>query len=229
MNISIFTDALVAATQWVLEHPGNVLLAVVAFTVLGVPLRRVIGSAAALVRVPAAFGRSEVAPVLARSAPWGLTRMLRGLRSYFGPVLDRPGRALARAIRAVWLTIGSVQTWPVGPIVDAFVGLVFPMMEQTASRLESACERIASASRAALDQLHPKAPVWVGWRVIGGLLFFIGLCFFVFADAALSIASHEVAISAPVTFLPPIFHEVTLAYAIASFVSALMLGLVIST
>ena len=42
----------------------------------------------------------------------------------------------------------------------------------------------------------------------------------------LSIASHEKAIGAPVAFLPDWFREVTLAYSIASFVGALMLGLV---
>src|SRR5204863_151292 len=47
-----------------------------------------------------------------------------------------------------------------------------------------------------------------------------------FADAALSIASHEKAIGASVTFLPEWFREITVAYAIASFVGALMLGLV---
>jgi hypothetical protein len=62
--------------------------------------------------------------------------------------------------------------------------------------------------------------------VIGGFLFFAGLCLFLYADAALSIASHEKAIGAPVAFLPDWFREVTLAYAIASFVGALMLGLV---
>ncbi|MDP9276526.1 MAG: hypothetical protein M3O99_13150, partial [Chloroflexota bacterium] len=59
-----------------------------------------------------------------------------------------------------------------------------------------------------------------------GFLFFVGLLLFLFADAALSIASHEKAIGASVTFLPEWFREITVAYAIASFVGALMLGLV---
>ena len=57
-------------------------------------------------------------------------------------------------------------------------------------------------------------------------MFFGGLLLFLFADAALSIASHEKAIGASVTFLPEWFREITVAYAIASFVGALMLGLV---
>src|SRR6266545_1256416 len=74
--------------------------------------------------------------------------------------------------------------------------------------------------------LRRRSGRWAGWRVIGGFLFFAGLCLFLYADAALSIASHEKAIGAPVAFLPDWFREVTLAYSIASFVGALMLGLV---
>jgi len=50
---------------------------------------------------------------------------------------------------------------------------------------------------------------WAGWRVIGGSCFFFGgLLLFLYADAALSIASHEKAIGASVTFLPEWFREI---------------------
>ena len=45
-----------------------------------------------------------------------------------------------------------------------------------------------------------------------------------YADATLSIASHEKAIGTSVSFLPEAFREITIAYAIASFVGALTLG-----
>src|SRR5205814_1782343 len=67
---------------------------------------------------------------------------------------------------------------------------------------------------------------WAGCRVICGFLFFGGLLPFLSAAAALSVAGHEKAIGASVTFLPEWFREITVAYAIASFVGALMLGLV---
>src|SRR5207248_78494 len=93
--------------------------------------------------------------------------------------------------------------------------------------LDPVATRARGASGAALAALGGPSGRWVGWRVIGGLLFFVGLCFFLFADAALSIASHEKAIGVTVSFLPDWLKEVTLAYAVASFVSALMLGLVL--
>src|SRR5439155_589080 len=85
---------------------------------------------------------------------------------------------------------------------------------------------LAAQARSAAGALRGNSDRWAGWRVIGGFLFFGGLLLFLFADAALSIASHEKAIGASVTFLPEWFREITVAYAIASFVGALMLGLV---
>src|SRR5207249_11704411 len=84
----------------------------------------------------------------------------------------------------------------------------------------------ASQVRSAAAELRGRSNRWAGWRIIGGFLFCVGLCLFRYAQAALSIASHEKAIGAPVAFLPDWFREITLAYAIASFVGALMLGLV---
>ena len=203
-----------------------VLLAIVLVTLLGIPARNLVGALAGVLRVPAQFTRTDVEPALRRVAPSAPNRFLRNLRGYFGPVLDRPARSLGRAIVALFATATRAPSWPVKPITDAIVGLVSPLVDQAATHAENGSERLASQSRSAAVALRGKSGQWAGWRVIGGFLFFGGLLLFLYADAALSIASHEKAIGAPVAFLPDWFREVTLAYSIASFVGALMLGLV---
>jgi len=203
-----------------------VLLAVVLVTLLGNPARNLVGALAVVLRAPAQFTRTEIEPALRRVAPSAPNRFLRNLRGYFAPVLDRPARSLGRAIVALFATATRAPVWPVKPITDAIVGLVSPLVDQAATHAENGSERLGAQARSAAAALRGKAGHWAGWRVIGGVLFFAGLCLFLYADAALSIASHEKAIGAPVAFLPDWFREVTLAYAIASFVGALMLGLV---
>jgi hypothetical protein len=200
-----------------------VLLAVVLVTLLGNPARSLIGALAVMLRAPAQFTRTDIEPALRRVAPSAPNRFLRNLRGYFGPVLDRPARSLGHAIVALFATATRAPSWPVRPITDAVVGLVSPLVDQAATHAENGSERLASQAR---SELRGRSGHWAGWRVIGGVLFFAGLMLFLYADAALSIASHERAIGAPVAFLPDWFREVTLAYAIASFVGALMLGLV---
>jgi len=203
-----------------------VLLAVVLVTLLGNPARSLVGALAAVLRVPAQFTRTDIDPALRRVTPSAPNRLLRNVRGYFGPVLDRPARRLAGAIVALFRTATHAPSWPVKPITDAIVGLVSPLVDQAATHAENGSERLADQSRSAASELRGRSGHWAGWRVIGGLLFFGGLLLFLYADAVLSIASHEKAIGAPVAFLPDWFREVTLAYAIASFVGALMLGLV---
>src|SRR5437868_2264634 len=207
--------------QWPL-----VILALVLVTLLGIPARMLVGSLALLLRVPANFARAEFDPVLRRSTPTAPYRLLRNLRDYFRPVLDRPARALARAIATLFATIESAARWPVAVITDAIVGLVSPLVDQAATHAENGSARLGAQASSASTELRGRSNRWAGWRVIGGVLFFAALCLFLFADAALSIASHEKAIGAQVSFLPEWFREITVAYAIASFVGALTLGLV---
>ncbi|TMB94563.1 MAG: hypothetical protein E6J38_07645 [Chloroflexi bacterium] len=203
-----------------------VLLALVLVTFLGNPARNLVGALAGMLRVPAQFTRTDVDPAFRRVTPSAPNRFVRGLRGYLGPVLDRPARNLGRAIVALFATATHAPRWPVAQITDAIVGLVSPLVDQAATHAENGSERLASQVRSAAAELRGRSNRWAGWRIIGGFLFFVGLCLFLYADAALSIASHEKAIGAPVAFLPDWFREITLAYAIASFVGALMLGLV---
>src|SRR5687767_4900408 len=203
-----------------------VLLAVVLVTLLGNPARSLIGALAVMLRAPAQFTRTDIEPALRRVAPSAPNRFLRNLRGYFGPVLDRPARSLGHAIAGLFATATRAPSWPVRPITDAIVGLVSPLVDQAATHAENGSERLAAQARSASSELRGKSGHWAGWRVIGGVLFFVGLMLFLYADAALSIASHEKAIGAPVAFIPDWFREITLAYAISSFVGALMLGLV---
>src|SRR5437762_2857375 len=218
--------ALLEALRPILERWYLLLFAIVLVTLLGIPARVLVGSVAALLRVPAIFTRTEIDPPLRRATPTAPFRLLRNLRDYFRPVLDRPARGLAGAAAGLFFTARDAANWPVAAITGAIVGLFSPLVAQAATHAENGSDRLGSQARAAAVALRGHSVRWAGWRVIGGFLFFAGLLLFLFADAALSIASHEKAIGASVTFLPEWFREITVAYAIASFVGALMLGLV---
>src|SRR2546423_736312 len=92
--------ALLEALRPILERWYLLLFAIVLVTLLGIPVRILVSSLAALLRVPAVFARAEIDPPLRRATPTAPYRLLRNLRDYFPPVLDRPARAPARALRA---------------------------------------------------------------------------------------------------------------------------------
>src|SRR2546427_2441724 len=218
--------ALLESLRPILERWYLVLFAIVLVTLLGIPARVLVSSVAALLRVPATFTRTEIDPALRRATPTAPYRLLRNLRDYFRPVLDRPARNLASAAAGLFYTARDAANWPVAAITGAIVGLFSPLVDQAATHAENGSDRLGAQARSAAVALRGNSERWAGWRVIGGFLFFGGLLLFLYADAALSIASHEKAIGASVTFLPEWFREITVAYAIASFVGALMLGLV---
>jgi hypothetical protein len=218
--------ALLESLRPILERWYLLLFAIVLVTLLGIPARVLVSSVAALLRVPANFTRAEIDPPLRRATPTAPYRLLRNLRDYFRPVLDRPALALAGAAAALFYTARDAANWPINAITGAIVGLISPLVDQAATHAENGSDRLGAAARSASAALRGNSGQWAGWRVIGGFLFCGGLMLFLYADAALSIASHEKAIGATVTFLPEWFREITVAYAIASFVGALMLGLV---
>src|SRR6059058_4991572 len=218
--------ALLESLRPILERWYLLLFAIILVTLLGIPARVLVSALAALLRVPAVFTRAEIDPPLRRATPTAPYRLLRNLRDYFRPVLDRPGRALTGAAGGLFYTARNAANWPVAAITGAIVGLFSPLVDQAATHAENGSDRLGAQARSAAGALRGNTDRWAGWRVIGGFLFFGGLLLFLFADAALSIASHEKAIGASVTFLPEWFREITVAYAIASFVGALMLGLV---
>ena len=210
----------------ILQSWPLVLGAIALVTLLGIPIRILVGAFAKLLRVPADFTRTDIDPLLRRASPTLPARLLRNLREYFRPVLDRPARSLARAIAALFGTARDAPRWPVAAITGALVGLVSPLVDQAATHAENGSARLGAQVDSASTELRGRSNRWAGWRVIGGVLFFAALCLFVYADATLSIASHEKAIGTSVSFLPEAFREITIAYAIASFVGALTLGLV---
>src|SRR2546421_3883862 len=218
--------ALLEALRPILERWYLLLFAIVLVTLLGIPVRILVSSLAALLRVPAVFARAEIDPPLRRATPTAPYRLLRNLRDYFRPVLDRPARALAGAAAGLFYTARHAASWAVAAITGAIVGLFSPLVDQAATHAENGSDRLGAQARSAAGALRGNSDRWAGWRVIGGFLFFIALLLFLYADAALSIASHEKAIGAQVSFLPEWFREITVAYAIASFVGALTLGLV---
>jgi hypothetical protein len=92
--------ALLESLRPILERWYLVLFAIVLVTLLGIPARVLVSSLAALLRVPATFTRTEIDPPLRRATPTAPYRLLRNLRDYFRPVLDRPARYLGGAAAA---------------------------------------------------------------------------------------------------------------------------------
>jgi hypothetical protein len=226
MNVQAALAALADALQVVLDHPLAFALGLLIVTVLGTPAKYLLASVSVLLHRPARSAR-DLEPALGRAQPWSLGKFFAKLRSYAGPVFDRPARIVGRWIVRLLGVISGSGSWPVERLTNVVVRLVDPFLAETAQLLDPIAARARGASAAALAALGGPNGRWPGWRVIGGLLFFIGLGLFLFADAALSIASHEKAIGVSVGFLPDWLREVALAYAVASFVTALMLGLVI--
>src|SRR2546426_6095987 len=173
-----------------------------------------VGALATLLRVPAAFTRAEIDPPLRRATPTAPYRLLRNLRDYFRPVLDRPARNLAGAAAALFFTARDAANWPVAAITGAIVGLISPLVDQAATHAENGSDRLGSQARSAAGALRGNSERWAGWRVIGGFLFFWGVVVFLFAGAPPSIAGHEKGGGAARAVLPRGVRGITLAGAL---------------
>src|SRR5439155_925094 len=117
--------ALLESLRPILERWYLLLFAIILVTLLGIPARVLVSALAALLRAPAMFTRAEIDPPLRRATPTAPYRLLRNLRDYFRPVLDRPGRALTGAAGGLFFTARNAVNWPVAAITGAIVGLVF--------------------------------------------------------------------------------------------------------
>src|SRR2546429_5569878 len=104
-----------------------VFVALVLVTLLGIPARMLVGSLALLLRVPANFARAEFEPPLRRATPTAPYRLLRNLRDYFRPVLDRPGRALTGAAGGLFFTAPHAGDRPGPPLTLLNVGVFRPL------------------------------------------------------------------------------------------------------
>src|SRR5437667_237175 len=144
-------------------------------TLLGIPIPILVGAFAKLLRVPADFTRTDIDPLLRRASPTLPARLLRNLREYFRPVLDRPARSLARAIAALFGTARDAPRWPVAAITGALVGLVSPLVDQAATHAENGSARLGAQVDSSSTELRGRSNRWAGWRVIGGVLFFAAL------------------------------------------------------
>src|SRR2546428_6370508 len=122
--------ALLESLRPILERWYLLLFAIVLVTLLGIPARILVSSLAALLRVPAVFARTEIDPPLRRAAPTAPYRLLRNLRDYFRPVLDRPGRALTGAAGGLFFPARHAGDWPGPAPTPALVGLLFPPLDQ---------------------------------------------------------------------------------------------------
>src|SRR2546428_4566324 len=182
------TVALLESLRPILERWYLLLFAIVLVTLLGTPARMLVGALAALLRAPATFTRAEIDPALRRTTPTTPYRLLRNLRDYFRPVLDRPARNLAGAAAALFFTARDAANWPVAAITGAIVGLISPLVDQAATHAENGSDRLGSQARSAAGALRGNSERWAGWRVIGGFLFFGGLPVFLFSLGVPSIS-----------------------------------------
>src|SRR5207245_10730318 len=112
---------------------------------------------------------------LRRASPTLPSRLLRNLRDYFRPVLDRPARALGRAIDGLFNTAENAPRWNVEAITGAIVGLVSPLVDQAATHAENGSARLGAQASRAAGALRGTRHRWAGWRCIGGCLFSIAL------------------------------------------------------
>src|SRR2546429_5020739 len=119
--------SLLESLRPILERWYLVLFAIVLVTLLGIPARVLVSSLAALLRVPAVFSRTEIDPPLRRATPTAPYRLLRNLRDYFRPVLDRPARALAGAAGALFFTAPHAGDRPGPPLTLLNVGVFRPL------------------------------------------------------------------------------------------------------
>src|SRR3989442_14617394 len=149
MNLGALLLAVLDALQPLLDRWPVVLLAIVLVTLLGIPVRNLVGATAALLRAPAVFTRTDIDPVLHRAGPSSPNRLLRSLRDYFRPVLDRPARGLGTAAGGLFVTAENAPRWPVGAITGAIVGLVSPLVDPAATHAEKGSARLCASARAA--------------------------------------------------------------------------------
>src|SRR5207244_9899663 len=141
--------ALLESLRPILERWYLVLFAIVLVTLLGIPARMLVGALATLLRVPAVFTRTEIDPALRRATPTAPYRLLRNLRDYFRPVLDRPARNLAGAAAGLFYTARDAANWPVAAITGAIVGLFSPLVDQAATPAETGSRRPGAQARRA--------------------------------------------------------------------------------
>src|SRR5437879_12658846 len=122
--------ALLESLRPILERWYLLLFAIVLVTLLGIPARVLVSALAALLRVPAVFSRTEIDPPLRRATPTAPYRLLRNLRDYFRPVLDRPARALSGAAGAPFFTARDAPNCPVPASPGAIAGPISPAVRQ---------------------------------------------------------------------------------------------------
>src|SRR5204862_7143726 len=185
--------ALLESLRPILERWYLLLFAIILVTLLGIPARVLVSALAALLRVPAVFTRAEIDPPLRRATPTAPYRLLRNLRDYFRPVLDRPGRALTGAAGGLFFTARNAANWPVAAITGAIVGLFSPLVDQAATHAENGSDRLGSQARSAAVALRGNSARWAGWRVIGGFLFFGWVVVLLYSSAELSVAHPDLA------------------------------------
>src|SRR2546423_4855345 len=136
--------ALLESLRPILERWYLLLFAIVLVTLLGIPARRLVGALAALLRVPAAFTRAEIDPPLRRATPTAPYRLLRNLRDYFRPVLDRPGRALTGAAGGLFFSPRHPADWPGAPPPRARLRLFLPPLPHAAAPPPSRRRRLCA-------------------------------------------------------------------------------------
>src|SRR5256712_10315349 len=191
MNLGDALLALLDSLRPILDRWPLVVLAIVLVTLLGIPARVLVGALARLLRVPADYTRTEIDPLLRRANPTLPNRLLRNLRDYFRPVLDRPARALGRAIDGLFDTAENAPRWNVEAITGAIVGLVSPLVDQAATHAENGSARLGGQASSAAGELRGSSNRWAGWPGISGFPLLFAALLFLLHGPALPVADHR--------------------------------------
>src|SRR2546422_5852580 len=168
MNLGDALLALLDSLRPILDRWPLVVLAIVLVTLLGIPVRILVGALAKLLRVPADYSRTEIDPLLRRASPTLPSRLLRNLRDYFRPVLDRPARALGGAIDGLFNTAENAPRWNVEAITGAIVGLVSPLVDQAATHAENGSARLGGQAGSAARGIRRRSNPGGGLAGLGG-------------------------------------------------------------
>lgn len=160
--------------------------------------------------------------------PVGVMKALDGVVSRLNPILSPPIKGVAQAMIEVAGAARDSGSWPLETRFASFGQTLESLATSASSELSQAAAVARGVFVGAVAHLRGRPGTWAGWRVIGGVLFFLSLAAFLYADAGISIRTHLAATGEPIQGVPSVLlANVPVQFAVASFGAAFALGLVI--
>lgn len=216
-----------ALGSWLAERPFALPLFLLGALVVGPPLKNLLATAAGWLAPRAAAVDSTARPLLRTATPWTPPATFGRIAAYFERLLRRPVAALWASVLRLAQAIRSAPSWRVEIVAGAVIGVVQPALTHAVAFADAGSDRVRAVAHSTAEALRGPERHFIGWRVAGGVLFALGLAGFLYADLGISIASHEQATQTGGGVVPDLLRNLALQYAVASFLSALMLGFIL--